>query len=167
MTAPSPYSIDTGGVGPSKAVPDALLDRLTHHVHPGEEREKLPAQSRTPHPKARTHPTTLNHTYFGPDEKRSGSELVEQHFTRLLEDVVLHHWSDEVITELEDGLRRARFEPRGKPLADITWAIRGQQPEKAARISCILLDEHERHTTAALEDDLKLPYLPVRWSHHH
>ena len=107
----------------------------------------------------------LNHTYFGPDEKRSRVELVEQHFTRLLEDVVLHHWSDEVIRELEGGLRRARFEPRGKPLADITWAIRGQQPEKAARISCILLDEHERHTTAALEDDLKLPYLPGRWSH--
>ena len=107
----------------------------------------------------------LNHTYFGPDEKRSGAELVEQHFTRLLEGVVLHHWSDEVIRELECGLRRARFEPRGKPLADIAWAIRGQQPEKASRISCILLDEHERHTTAALEDDLKLPYLPGSWSH--
>ena len=107
----------------------------------------------------------LNHTYFGPDEKRSRAELFEQHFIQLLEDVVLHHWSDEVIRELESGLRRARFEPRGKPLADITWAIRGQQPEKAARIACILLDEHERHTTAALEDDLKLPYLSGRWSH--
>ena len=108
----------------------------------------------------------LNHTYFGPDERRSRAEMVEQHFIRLLEDVVLHHWSDEVIKELESGLRRARFEPRGKPLADITWAIRGQQPEKAARISCILLDEHERHTTAALEDDFKLPYISGRWSHH-
>ena len=107
----------------------------------------------------------LNHTYFGPDERRSRAELVEQHFIRLLEDVVLHHWSDEVIRELESGLRRARFEPRGKPLADITWAIRDQQPEKAARISCILLEEHERRTTAALEDDLKLPYLSGRWSH--
>lgn len=107
----------------------------------------------------------LNHTYFGPDERRSRAELVEQHFIRLLEDVVLHHWSDEVIRELESGLQRARFEPRGKPLADITWAIRDQQPERAARISCILLEEHERRTTAALEDDLKLPYLSGRWSH--
>ena len=107
----------------------------------------------------------LNHTYFVPDERRSRAELVEQHFIRLLEDVVLHHWSDEVIRELESGLRRARFEPRGKPLAEITWAIRDQQPEKAARISCILLEEHERRTTAALEDDLKLPYLSGRWSH--
>ena len=108
----------------------------------------------------------LNHTYFGPDERRSRAEQVEQHFIRLLEDIVLHHWSDKVIKELESGLRRARFEPRGKPLADITWAIRGQQPEKAARISCILLNEHERHTTAALEDDLKLPYISGRWSRH-
>ena len=108
----------------------------------------------------------LNHTYFGPDERRSRSELVEQHFIRLLEDVVLHHWSDEVIRELESGLRRARFEPRGKPLADITWAIRDQQPEKAAQISCVLLDEHERRTIAALEDDFKLPYISGRWSHH-
>ena len=108
----------------------------------------------------------LNHTYFGPDERRLRAELVKQHLTRLLEGVVLNHWSAEVIRELESGLRRARFEPRGKPLADITWTIRGQQPEKAARISCILLDEHERHTTSALEDDLKLPYISGSWSHH-
>ena len=107
----------------------------------------------------------LNHTYFGPDERRSRAELVEQHFIRLIEDVVLNHWSDEVIRQLESGLRRARFEPRGKPLADITWAIRGQQPEKAARISCILLDEHKCRTTAALEDDFNFSYPSGRWSY--
>ncbi len=106
----------------------------------------------------------LNHTSFGPDEKRPTTEAVEKHCTQLLEGVVLNHWSEEVISELESGLRRARLEPRGKPLADIAWQIREQEPEKAAQVAGILLDEHERRMTAALEDHLRSPHLTGRWN---
>ena len=106
----------------------------------------------------------LNHTSFGPDEKRPTAEAVEKHCTQLLEGVVLDHWSEEVISELESGLRRARLEPRGKPLVDIARQIREQEPEKAAKVAGILLDEHERRMTAALEDDLQSPGLSGRWN---
>ena len=105
----------------------------------------------------------LNHTSFGPDQKRATAEQVEERCTQLLNDNVLNHWSDEVINELEDGLRRARLEPRGKPLADIAWGLREAQPEKACRISGIILDEHERRMTMALEDFLQFPYFAGRW----
>ncbi len=106
----------------------------------------------------------LNHTSFGPDDKRLTAEVVEKQCTQLLEGVVLDHWSDDVICELESGLRRARLEPRGKPLADIAWQIREQGPEKAAKVAGVLLDEHERRMTAALEQDMQPPSLSGRWN---
>ena len=106
----------------------------------------------------------LNHTSFGPDEKRPTTEAVEKHCTQLLEGVVLDHWSEAVISELESGLRRARLEPRGKPLADIAWQIREKEPEKAAQVAGILLGEHERRMTAALEDPQQSPQLTGRWN---
>ena len=39
----------------------------------------------------------LNHTSFGPEQKRPTAEQVEQRCTQLLDDNVLNHWSDEVI----------------------------------------------------------------------
>ena len=107
----------------------------------------------------------LNHTSFGPEQKRPMAEKVEQQCTQLLNDNVLNHWSDEVINELEDGLRRAMFEPRGKPLADIAWGLRDAEPEKSSRISGIILGEHERRMTKALEDILQFPYLAGRWNY--
>ena len=107
----------------------------------------------------------LNYTSDGPNEKRPTAEQVEQHCTQLLKDIVLHHWSNEVVNELRSGLQRAMFEPRGKPLADIAWEIRDGQPVKAARISRILLDEHERRMAGAVKDDLQFPYLTGRWNH--
>ena len=77
----------------------------------------------------------LNHTSFDLDEKRPTTEAVEKHCTQLLEGVVLDHWSEAVISEMESGLRRARLEPRGKPLADIAWQIRDREPEKRPRLS--------------------------------
>ena len=107
----------------------------------------------------------LNHTSFGPDQKRPTAEQVEQRCTQLLDDNVLNHWSNEVMNELEDGLRRARLEPRGKPLADIAWGMRDAQPERAAQISGIILDEHERRMAMALEDNEHFPYLGGRWNY--
>ena len=107
----------------------------------------------------------LNHTSFGPEQKRPTAEQVEQQCTQLLNDNVLNHWSDEVINELEDGLRRAMFEPRGKPLADIAWGLRDAEPEKASRISGLILGEHEHRMTMALEDILRFPYLAGRWNY--
>ena len=107
----------------------------------------------------------LNHTSFGPDQKRPTAEQVEQRCTQLLNDNVLNHWSNEVTNELEDGLRRARLEPRGKPLADIAWGMRDAQPEKASQISGIILDEHERRMTMALEDNEQFPYFADRWNY--
>ena len=107
----------------------------------------------------------LNHTSFGPGEKSPTAEKVEQQCTRLLTDNVLNHWSDEVINQLEYGLRRARLEPRGKPLADIAWDLRDAQSEKAYRISGIILGEHERRITKALEDILQFSYLAGRWKY--
>ena len=107
----------------------------------------------------------LNHTSFGPEQKRPTAEQVEQQCTQLLNDNVLNHWSDEVMNELEDGLRRARLEPRGKPLADIAWGMRDAQPEEACQISGIILGEHERRMTMALEDILQFPYLAGRWNY--
>ena len=107
----------------------------------------------------------LNHTSFGPDQKRPTAEQVEQRCTQLLDDNVLNHWSNEVMNELEDGLRRARLEPRGKPLADIAWGMRDAQPERACQISGIILGEHERRMTMALEDILQFPYLAGRWNY--
>ena len=106
----------------------------------------------------------LNHTSFGPDEKRPTTEAVEKHCAQLLEGVVLDHWSEEVISELESGLRRAKLEPRGKPLADIAWQIREKEPEKAAQVAGILLDEHERRMSGALEDHQQSPQLTARWN---
>lgn len=107
----------------------------------------------------------LNHTSFGPDRKQAMAEQVEQRCTQLLEDNVVNHWSNEVTNELEDGLRRGTLAPRGKPLADIAWGMRDAQPEKASQISRIILDEHERRMTIALEDDAHFPYLAGRWNH--
>ena len=104
----------------------------------------------------------LNYTSYGPNEKRPTAEQVEQHCTQCLKDIALHHWSSEVVNELQSGLRRARIEPRGKPLADIAWEIRDEQPEKAARICRILLDEHERRMAGAVKADLQFPYLTGR-----
>ena len=107
----------------------------------------------------------LNHTSFGPEQKRTTAEQVEQQCTQLLNNNVLNYWSDEMINELEDGLRRAMFEPRGKPLADIAWALRDAEPERAYRISGIILEEHERRMAKALEDFLQFPYLVGRWNY--
>ena len=107
----------------------------------------------------------LNYTSFGPDQERPTADLVEQRCTQLLENNVANHWSDEVIHELQDGLRRARLEPRGKSIADIAWGIRDTEPAKASRISAIILREHERRMSKALEDTLQLPYLPGRWNY--
>ncbi len=104
----------------------------------------------------------LNHTSFGPAQKRATAEQVEQRCTELLNDTVLNHWSNEVTNELEDGLRCSRLEPRGKPLADIVWGMRDAQPEKASQISGIILGEHERRMTMALEDNEQFPYLAGR-----
>ena len=107
----------------------------------------------------------LNYTSFGPEEKSPTAEKVEHQCTELLTANVLNHWSDEVINQLEDGLRRARLEPRGKPLAEIAWDWRGAQSEKAYRISGIILGEHKRRMTEALEDILQFPYLAGRWNY--
>lgn len=107
----------------------------------------------------------LNHTSFDPDQKQAMAEQVEQRCTELLKDNVLNHWSNDVTSELEDGLRRARFEPRGRPLADIAWDLRDAQPEKASQITGIILDEHERRMAVALEDHLQFPYLAGRWNY--
>ena len=107
----------------------------------------------------------LNHTSFGPEQKRPTAEQVEQQCTQLLNDNVLNHWSNEVMNELEGGLRRARLEPRGKPLADIAWGLRDAEPEKAYRISGIILDEHERRMTKAMKDFLQFPYFVGRWNY--
>ena len=107
----------------------------------------------------------LNHTSFGPEQKRPTAEQVEQQCTQLLDDNLLNHWSNEVKNELEDGLRRARIEPRGKPLADIAWGMRDAEPEKASQISGIILREHERRMATALEDSLQFPYLAGRWNY--
>ena len=107
----------------------------------------------------------LNHTSYGPEQKQAMAERVEQRCTQLLNDNVLNHWSNEVKKELEDGLRRARIAPRGKPLADIAWGLRDAQPEKAFQISGIILDEHERRMVVALEDSVHFPYLAGRWNY--
>ena len=107
----------------------------------------------------------LNHTSFGPTQKGPTAEQVEQRCTQLLNDNVLNHWSNEVMNELEDGLRRARLEPRGKPLAGVAWGMRDAQPEKACQISGIILVEHERRMTMALEDILQFPYHAKRWNY--
>ena len=107
----------------------------------------------------------LNHTSFGPDQKQATAEQVEQRCTELLNDNVLNHWSNEVTNELEDGLRRAIREPRGKPLADIALDLRDVEPKKASNISGIILDEHERRMAMALEDDVHFPYLAGRWQY--
>ena len=107
----------------------------------------------------------LNHTSFGPDQKRPTAEVVEQQCTQLLSDNLLHHWSNELKNELEGGLRRARFVPRGKPLAEIAWQMRDTQPEKASQICGIILDEHERRMKMALEDNAQFSYLAGRWNY--
>ena len=107
----------------------------------------------------------FNHTAFGPEQKPPTTELVEQQCTQLLNDNVLNHWSDEVINELKDGLRRARLEPRGKPLADIARDLREAEPEKAHRISGIVLGEHEHRMTKALEEFPQFPYHHGRWNY--
>ena len=107
----------------------------------------------------------LNHTSFGPDQKRATTEQIEERCTQLLNDNVLHHWSNEVTNELEDGLRRARNEPRGNPLADIAWDMRDAQPEKASQIFDIILHEHERRMAGALQDNVHFPYLAGRWNY--
>ena len=94
----------------------------------------------------------LNHTSVGPDPKRPLTEQVEHHCTQLLNDNALQHWSNEVASEMKDGLRRDRFGPRGKPLADIAWGMRDAEPEKASLISGFILEEHERRMTMALAD---------------
>ena len=106
----------------------------------------------------------LNHTSFGPNEKSATAELVERHCTRSLEKIMLDHWSVEVVNELEAGLRRATLEPRGKPLADIAWEIRDQQPERAGQICGILLREHERRMTEALAVDSLSTHLSDHWN---
>ena len=106
----------------------------------------------------------LNHTSFGPNEKPAMAELVERHCTRSLEKIVIDHWSVELVNELEAGLRRATLDPRGKPLADIAWEIRDQQPERAGQICGILLREHERRMTEALSDNLRALYLSDHWN---
>lgn len=106
----------------------------------------------------------LNHTSFGPNEKPATAELVERHCTRSLEKIVVDHWSVELVNELEAGLRRATLEPRGKPLADIAWEIRDQQPERSGQICGILLREHKRRMTEALSDNRRALYLSDHWN---
>ena len=107
----------------------------------------------------------LNHTSFGPADKRPMVELVDQLCTAALKQKALHHWSGELANELRSGLRRARFEPRGRPLANIAWEIRDEQPETAARISQMLLDEHQHRMNEALKDASQFPYLAGRWKY--
>ena len=109
----------------------------------------------------------LNHTSFGPDQKPQTAEQVELRCTELLNDNVLHHWSNELTNEIDDGLRRARLAPRGKPLAEIAWGMRDAQPEKASQICGSILDEHERRMKMALEDNERFPYLDLayRWNY--
>ncbi len=107
----------------------------------------------------------LNYTSFGPHEKPVMAKLVERHCTQSLENIVLNHWFGEVVEEMEAGLRQAKLEPRGKPLADIALGIRDQQPEKAGQISGILLGEHERRMKGALEEHSMSGRLSGHWNH--
>ena len=107
----------------------------------------------------------LNYTSYGPSEKRPTVEQVDQSCTQLLKDIISQHWSDDLASELQSGLRRAQFEPRGKPLADIAWEIQHEQPEKAGELSRILLDEHERRMNETVTGSLQFPYITGRWSH--
>ena len=111
----------------------------------------------------------LNYTSHGPSEKRPAVEQVGQCCTRLLKDIVLDDWSRDVVNELKSGLRRAQFDPRGKPLADIAWEIRDGEPQRAAKISRILLGEHEHRMTDAVKyavaSNMRFPYLGGNWNH--
>ena len=106
----------------------------------------------------------LNYTSFGPHEKPVMAELVERHCAQSLENIVLNHWSGDVVNQAQAGLRRATLEPRGKPLADIALRIRGQQPEKADQISGVLLGEHERRMKGALEEHSMSGHLSGHWN---
>ena len=112
----------------------------------------------------------LNYSSYGPNEKRPMVQQVERHCTRLLKDIVLDHWSRDVVNELKSGLRRAQFDPRGKPLADIAREIRDGEPQRAAKISRILLGEHEHRMTDAVKyavaRNMRFPYLgDGNWNH--
>ena len=88
---------------------------------------------------------------------------LERACTELLVRLVLQSWSDDLLAELRAGLCLTPRKTWPRHMAEIAWEIRDVEPERAAEIARVTLDEHERH----IAEELKQNHLFLNWSDWH
>lgn len=90
-------------------------------------------------------------------------EQLERACTELLVRLVLQSWSDDLLAELRAGLCLTPRKTWTRHMAEIAWEIRDVEPEHAAEIARLTLDEHAQH----IAEELKQNHLFLNWSDWH
>ncbi len=90
-------------------------------------------------------------------------EQLERACTELIVRLVRCSWSDDLLAELRAGLCLTPRKTWTRHMAEIAWEIRDVEPERAAEIARLTLDEHERHIAEELEQN----HLFLNWSDWH
>ena len=101
---------------------------------------------------------------YGSPEKPGRVGQLEQLCLRELSYLVCQHWSDELSRVLLAGLLADPFVPQTLPVAQIAWEIRDSWPERSAEIAHMILNEHERELSEALDGDRRFFYNSGNWN---
>ena len=88
---------------------------------------------------------------------------LERATTELFAHLIVHSWSQELLTEFRTGLRLTPRTTWTRHLAEVAWTIREFAPARAAKIARVTLDEHECHVA----EELQLGHLFFRWNSWH
>ena len=89
----------------------------------------------------------------GGREKPLRIEQLEGACTKLLARLVCQSWSDNLFTEICAGLRLTPRMTWTRHLAVVAWEIRDVEPERAAKVAQLTLDEYERHISERKEQN--------------
>ncbi|MDE0145227.1 MAG: hypothetical protein OXL95_05095 [Nitrospira sp.] len=88
---------------------------------------------------------------------------LERACTELLVRLVLQSWSENLLAELRVGLCLTPRKTWPRHMAEIAWEIRDVEPERAAEIARVTLDEHEQY----IAEQLKQNHLFLNWNDWH
>ena len=101
---------------------------------------------------------------YGSPEKPGRVQQLEQLCLQKLSYLVCQHWSDELSRILRAGLLADPFVPQTLPVAQIAWEIRESWPERSAEIAHMILNEHGRQLSEALDGNRQFFYNSGNWS---
>ena len=86
-------------------------------------------------------------------EKPPRIEQLERACSELLTRLVCQSWSDNLLDELRAGLCLTARMTWSRHIADVAWAIREDEPARAAEVAQVALDSHDQQIAKQLEQN--------------